>query len=123
MFMYFMGQYWHWIVIALLLSTTTIQHYKITTLKAEAKSQAILLEVSQGAVKDLQGAIKKQNAAVEKLKTDSDAHVAKAQKEVVKANEARKQSEKTAAELMAMKKPKDTPACTAADALINGELK
>ncbi len=92
----------------------------LTAEKAQLKT---LLDVSQANVIELQGNIKTQNDAIDVLKKNGDARVAKHAEEVKKANDVANTYKKRAEELLKRKPPQGIPRCDAANALINEEIR
>ena len=93
------------------------------TLEAEKAAVQTLLETSQANLKQLQGEIKVQNDAIEKLKKEGDERVAKNAEEVKKAQAVAETYKKKAEDLMNRKAPQNLNKCDAANALINEEIR
>jgi peptidoglycan hydrolase CwlO-like protein len=117
------------IAIALLLAAIAGEYTYIVILKSEKatlvaeKAQLkTMLDESQANLKQLQNDIQAQNDAIDKLKKDGDARVAKGAAEVKKAQDTAAEYKKRADELLGRKPPQNVPKCDAANALINEEL-
>lgn len=117
------------IVIALLLATIAGEYTYITILKSEKdtlvaeKAQLkTLLDESQANLKQLQNDIQVQNDAIDKLKKEGDARVAKGAAEVKKAQDTAAEYKRRADELLGRKPPQNMSKCDAANTLINEEL-
>jgi Tfp pilus assembly major pilin PilA len=117
------------IAIALLLAAIAGEYVYITVLKAEKatlvaeKAQIkTMLDESQANLKQLQNDIQAQNDAIDKLKKDGDARVAKGAVEVKKAQDTAAEYKRRADELLGRKPPQNVQKCDAANLLINEEI-
>ena len=99
-----------------------ILHGDISTLNAEKQTIKAELDVSQASVKSLQIAINEQNAAVDKLKADSDAREQAHAAEIAAAKTTADTAKKKAAQLMSTVSPQNLSKCDAANELINQEI-
>lgn len=118
------------VAMAILALALAGQSFRISLLKSsnkalEAEKAAVqtLLETSQANLKQLQGEIKVQNDAIEKLKKEGDERVAKNAEEVKKAQAVAETYKKKAEDLMNRKAPQNLNKCDAANALINEEIR
>ena len=92
-------------------------------LVAEKATLTTQLTESQANLKQLQNDIQAQNTAIDTLKTEADARVAKHAAEVKVAQATAKSYKQQADDLLNSKAPAGVPVCQAANALINGEIK
>jgi len=93
------------------------------TLVAEKVTIETQLVESQSNLKQLQNDIQSQNAAIDKLKTDADARLAKHQQEV-KAAQATANTYKQQAEKLLNRQPApNISSCDSSNSLINEEIK
>jgi Tfp pilus assembly protein PilN len=115
------------IVVLALLAVMAGEGVYITTLKSEKATlvaeKATLTTESQANLKQLQNDIQAQNTAIDVLKKEGDARVAKHVAEVKVAQAAAKSYKQMADDLLNRKPPQGMPKCDAADALINEEIK
>jgi peptidoglycan hydrolase CwlO-like protein len=118
------------IVVLALLAVMAGEGVYITTLKsekatlvAEKATLTTMLAESQANLKQLQNDIQAQNTAIDVLKKEGDARVAKHVAEVKVAQAAAKSYKQMADDLLNRKPPQGMPKCDAADALINEEIK
>jgi hypothetical protein len=89
---------------------------------AEKNVVIVELQASQAALQGIQSAIKEQNSAVEKLKTDAEARVAAGQAEITQAKVTSELYRRKASDLMKVKPDPKLSRCDAANALINSEI-
>ena len=80
------------------------------------------LEVSQEAVKNLQGAINEQNIAIEKMKTAADERAKANQAELNRAQATVNTFKQQATDILKNVAPQGVPKCDAANLLINSEI-
>lgn len=80
------------------------------------------LEVSQEAVKNLQGAINEQNIAIEKMKTAADERAKANQAELNRAQATANTFKQQATDILKNVAPQGVPKCDAANLLINSEI-
>lgn len=117
------------LLVALLLtnlgSYLYIKHIKETNraLVAEKKELNTRLVVSTQSITDLRASIEQQNSAIAKLKKESDERQALAARELETAKKQRARAENRARQLMNKKVPPGKDVCTAANDLINEEIK
>lgn len=95
---------------------------EISSCEAEKKNLVAELAISQASVKSLQAAINDQNAAVDKLKTDSDNREKAGAVEIAKAKVTADGFKKQADTLLRRVVPQNTSMCDAANQLINEEI-
>jgi hypothetical protein len=100
----------------------TVLRSQKDTLVAEKQVLQISLDASQASLLQLKNDIVAQNAAIEKLKTESDARLAKNAVEVKKAQAVAQSYKRQAEDLLNRPPPQDMSKCDAAEALINEEL-
>ena len=125
----FLWDYKAWILAAVLGIVVYIEHLTIgvdvaAKEKAElqVKQLSSALDVSNASIKTLQGSIDNQNTAIDSLKKSSDARLAQAQADLVKAKAASAKHKTNAGTILSQPEPKDKPACDSANDLINKEL-
>lgn len=113
------------VVMALLGQLTYIAMLKAEklTLEAEKTTLTLLLDASQSNLLQLTKDIQAQNAAIEQLKTDGDARLAKNAAEVKQAQAIAKTYKQKADALLNADTPQGVSACDAANELINQEIK
>jgi predicted nucleic acid-binding Zn-ribbon protein len=99
-----------------------ILHGDISTLDAEKQTIKAELDISQASVKSLQTSIDEQNAAINKLKADSDAREQAHATEIAAAKITADTAKKRAAQLMSAMSPQNLSKCDAANQLINQEI-
>jgi len=100
-----------------------ILRHQVSACEAEKGILVAELAISQASVKSLQGAINEQNAAIDKLKTDSDVREKAGQVEIAKAKVKADNFKKQAADILKKVAPQNITKCDAANLLINEELK
>lgn len=93
------------------------------TLVAEKATITTMLTESQANIKQLQNDIQAQNTAIDILKAEADARVAKHAAEVKTAQDTAATYKKKADDLLNSKAPANMTKCDAANVLINGEIK
>lgn len=93
------------------------------TLIAEKATLTTQLTESQANLTQLQNDIEAQNTAINTLKTEADARVAKHADEVKKAEDTAKSWKQKADDLLHQPAPANVPKCDAANDLINQEIK
>ena len=118
------------ILVIVLLACLGGEYVYITTLRAQAQTLiaekatlTTMLTESQTNLRQLQNDIQAQNTAIDVLKTEADARVAKHAAEVKAAQATAKTYKQQADDLLNSKAPAGVPVCQAANALINGEIK
>ena len=118
------------ILITALLIAMASEGVYITTLKSEAKilvaekaTLTTMLTESQANLKQLQSDIQAQNTAINALKAEADARVAKHAVEVKQAQTIANSYKQKADDLLKLKAPSGIPVCDAANELINKEIK
>jgi len=94
----------------------------LTVAQAEKITLETQLQVSQSSVKQLQLSLDEQNAAIDKLKLDSDARIKFGQKELNKAKVESELYRRRAEDIMKVKPDPTLSICDAANALINSEI-
>jgi peptidoglycan hydrolase CwlO-like protein len=92
-------------------------------LEAEKRELNTRLSVSNRSIEDLRASIDQQNSAIAELKKESDQRQARAAQELAAANMKRQRAESRARQLMNKKIPAGKDVCTAANDLINEEIK
>lgn len=80
------------------------------------------LEISQEAVKNLQGAINEQNVAIEKMKAAADERAKANQAELNRARATANTFKQQATDILKNVAPQGVPKCDAANLLINSEI-
>jgi predicted nucleic acid-binding Zn-ribbon protein len=93
------------------------------TLVAEKNTLKLALDESQSNLRQLKNDIQAQNDAVQALKADSDARLAKNAEEVKKAQKVAGDYKKQAEELLKRRPPENISKCDAANLLINEEIR
>ncbi len=93
------------------------------TVVAEKAMLTIQLTESQANLTQLQNDITAQNTAIDVLKQNGDARVAKGAADVKKAQDEAKTYKQLADDLLNRKPPQNVPKCDAANLLINEEIK
>ena len=93
------------------------------TLVAEKATITTMLTESQANLKQLQNDIQAQNTAIDVLKKEGDARVAKHAADVKAAQDTARSYKQKADDLLNSKAPANIPKCDAANILINGEIK
>lgn len=121
---------WQLVLIVILLGIIGSYSFYVKSLKKEIdieidakKTIAAKLEVSQEAVKSLQGAINEQNAAVEKMKIAADERAKANQAELNRAKVTADTYKQQATDILKNVAPQGLPKCDSANILINSELK
>lgn len=94
----------------------------LETCEAEKATISAKLEISQEAVKNLQGAINEQNIAIEKMKTAADERAKANQAELNRAQATANTFKQQATDILKNVAPQGVPKCDAANLLINSEL-
>lgn len=120
---------WQLVVIGLLLAALAGSGVYITLLKsqkdtlvAEKGTLTTLLDVSQANLVQLKNDIQAQNTAINALKTEADARVAKHATEVKAAQSIANTYRQKADDLLKRRAPQNVPKCDSANDLINSEL-
>ena len=118
------------ILVLLLVAACGGEYVYITTLKAETQTAIaekdkinVMLTESQANLKQLQNDIQAQNTAIDTLKSEADARVAKHAAEVKQAQDVAKTYKDKADALLKLKAPQNVPKCDAANDLINQEIR
>jgi peptidoglycan hydrolase CwlO-like protein len=91
-------------------------------LVAEKDTIKAHLEISQTMAKNLQSSVNEQNAAINKLKSDSLAREQEHKIKIAQANEKANKYKKEAEEIMKRQPPQNLTKCDAANQLVNTEL-
>ena len=94
----------------------------LETCQQEKATISAKLEISQEAVKNLQGAINEQNVAIEKMKTAADERAKANQAELNRAQATANTFKQQATDILKNVAPQGVPKCDAANLLINSEL-
>lgn len=116
----FLLKYWKYILLAVIIAGIAIYHHTLTSTIASQKLEIVQLKEQIVVLAD---AIEVQNAAVEKLKTDSDSRIAAGQAAQKQAEVRSAANKKRAAELSAALAKYPADLCRSANELIDGELK
>lgn len=95
----------------------------IHLLRGENKVIAEKLEIANESIRSLQQAINDQNAAIDKMKADSDAREARGQAEIAQAKIKSDSFKKQAGDLMKKQTPQGVSKCDAANLWINEEIR
>lgn len=126
----FVVNYWYLIVIVALsaiIAGFTFYVDMLQTdkklLESEKRELITRLDVSQNSVKELQQSINDQNAAIRKLQQEGELRQQQAEKEIAAAKKQKLDAEQRAKKLMTRKLPAGKDVCTAADELINEEIR
>jgi septal ring factor EnvC (AmiA/AmiB activator) len=96
---------------------------EVAKLEAEKVTINTKLSVSESSNKSLSDAIKEQNAAITKLKTDADERDKKTQLLLAKAQKSSDIHNRLSADLLKRKPPANVPICKSADDLINEAIR
>lgn len=119
----FLLKHWQWAAMGVMALTIFGSTQYIHLLRGENKVIADKLEIAAESIRSLQQAVNDQNAAIDKMKADSDARAARGQAEIAQAKIKSDSFKKQAEDLMKKQTPQGVSKCDAANLWINEEIK